>query len=237
MRFSARTGNQPWECAEHGLMGLGARTLASGDRLTPTPSRCFAHGGDTDSKRGDSVNAPPVQLEPSRTDWTLDVAARSEEQPEVKLPKLGEKIDRSKALALAKKYGWDDVVTKIESLPSGAIKPFHFDGVSSAPDSLLLNAEGQSPGPLSWLAGAVTRPFLGKAKWSDIMNKAALAHDLRYAVGDPGDEEARKFADDEFKKDLIKVGVPEFTAGLFHLAVRTFGGEWMGQSFSWAFAR
>jgi hypothetical protein len=138
-------------------------------------------------------------------------------QESVVLPNIGDVITTEEALGLCRHFSLDDLVQRIEDAPE-AYKEWKFDGCSCLPDEVM-------------------GLFTG-CDWQDITYKCCLPHDLRYAYGEPGNENEREQADKAFYNDLVvKGGMKEWCASAFLLAVRLGGAEEFGLSFSWGFAQ
>jgi len=57
---------------------------------------------------------------------------------------------------------------------------------------------------------------------------AAIVHDWLYAVGEPGDEAAKRRADEIFRHELKEAGVNSVKRNIMYAAVSTFGGRSFG---------
>lgn len=129
-------------------------------------------------------------------------------------PQIYSEVTTNKAIDLAEQFNLNDIVKRIRSNP-GQYKSWVFDGCSGLVDHLL---------------------GLTGTKWQDITYKCCLPHDIEYAYGIPGDDQARLEADMRFYNRLIDVGVKPKIAKIFYNAVRKYGDEKYKQDFSWGFA-
>ncbi len=109
-------------------------------------------------------------------------------------------------------YGLDFLVERVEDKPDGYTS-WTFDGCSMLPDkmiSALINV--------------------------DNLTEICLRHDLRYAYGEPGNDEERLRADYILGLELLENGASAVVSKAFFDGVRPGDGElWL--SFSWGFAR
>lgn len=134
----------------------------------------------------------------------------------IKLPEIGDTINNREGILLCRYFKLGYLAKRIEQNPE-RYKDWKFDGCSMIPDEL---------------AGLFTG-----CDWKDITFKCCLPHDLKYAYGKPGDQVERKEADNELFLNLkFKAHMIEWLAEVFKSAVEIGGAEWMGTSFSWAFA-
>jgi len=132
----------------------------------------------------------------------------------VSVPAIGETITTERARELCAQMGLPHLVERIDADPA-LYKPWVFDGVSALDDDCAA--------------------FLSAVP--DI-TAIALAHDLQYAYGLPGDEEERRRADGRFRGDLLMAGARPWVAGAMYAAVRAGGaGGILKTSFTWGFAR
>ena len=129
----------------------------------------------------------------------------------MKLPAIGDTITTKKALRLCSHYRLDYLVKRIESNPKN-YKSWKFDGCSMLPDKLI---------------AALTK--------IDTLTEICLRHDLRYAYGEPGNNEERLRADYILGLDLLDGGASSIVSKAFFDGVCLGGGE-LGFSFSWGFA-
>jgi hypothetical protein len=129
------------------------------------------------------------------------------------LPKIGEIVTTERARGLCAQFTFGHLVTRIQATPQ-AFKEWKFDGASMIPDGLV-------------------------AKLASVPNLTAIAlrHDLKYAYGEPGNDQERQDADREFMRELIADGATEEIAEIMYRAVRLFGDPPFKTSFSWGFAR
>ncbi len=67
--------------------------------------------------------------------------------------------------------------------------------------------------------------------------EAAVIHDWLYAIGEPGDRQARKTADRAFRMALRSVRVGFFVRSIMHWSVRLAGGGSFGQPSEFRFRR
>lgn len=133
------------------------------------------------------------------------------------LPRIGDVITTSQAVALCRHFGFNHLVERIESDPA-KYHDWKFDGCSGLPDEVL--------------------GFFTGCRWEDITFKCCLPHDLGYAYGNSGNAAERKAVDEKFYNDLVsKAGMKEWCAKAFLAAVRVGGTETFGLPFSWGFAR
>ena len=130
-----------------------------------------------------------------------------------KLPKIGDMVTTERALELCVQYKLNYLEERIEE-NSGDFKIWKFDGCSMTPTEVL--------------SKAIKVPSL---------TEICLRHDLRYAYGDPGNEDERLMVDQQFWFDLLDAGASEFVAKTMYNAVREGGKEKYCTSFSWSFAR
>lgn len=59
---------------------------------------------------------------------------------------------------------------------------------------------------------------------------------LKDAYSEPGNEDERLRADNQFYADLLALPMDVRTAKVFYDGVRLGGGEWLHRDFSWGFA-
>jgi hypothetical protein len=134
----------------------------------------------------------------------------------MELPKIGDEVATTRARALCRHFGLHELVERIDAAPE-RYQSWAFDGCSGLPDEVL-------------------GLFTG-CNWQDITYRCCLPHDLRYAYGEPGNEDERKAADERFYQDLVeKAAMKPWMAAAFLAGVRIGGAEAFGLSFSWAFA-
>ena len=129
----------------------------------------------------------------------------------MEIPSIGTWITSDMAIDLAIHFNLLDVVERIQENPAD-FKGWEFDGASAVPDH-------------------IASLFLGIPNLIEI----ALRHDLKYAYGVPGDDEAKLKADWEFGLELLADGA---SAGIAHAAVNAV--ELFGKlptDFGWGFAR
>jgi len=135
----------------------------------------------------------------------------------INLPEIGETITTKRALELCKHFELDHLIERINSNPSG-YKELVFDGVSVLDDKC---------------AAAILH-----VDQKTLTLKCALPHDLRYGYGESGNTKERKDADLILKSDLLnKAKTSNFWASIFYLSVRIGGAEFLGLSYTWAFAK
>ncbi len=129
------------------------------------------------------------------------------------IPNIGETISADRALDLCQSFGLEYLVERIESSPD-AFKDWVFDGASMIPDALF-------------------------AQVFDIpsLTEIALRHDLKYAYGEPDNQQEKARADEAFKQELLDDGASPALAQLMFQAVDTFGDGPIATDFSWGFAR
>lgn len=140
-----------------------------------------------------------------------------EKLPDDIKPALGDTIGVGQMIKLCEHFYLYSLIPELTNHPEN-FKPWKFDGVSGMPEIFL-----------KWFAGCD----------EDIITyHCALIHDLWYATGQEGDEEARSKADNDFHDDLIsEAGMDPWLADIFLKAVETGGAGKFGLSFSWGFAR
>lgn len=135
----------------------------------------------------------------------------------MKLPEIGHKIDTSYALELCDHFKLDYLVKRIKENPD-QYKSWAFDGVSCLPDKLFALCADVDQETLTW--------------------QCALPHDLCYGYGEPKNDIEKARVDLKFYSDLVtKAKMDKFLASALHAAVQIGGGEELGMSFSWGFAR
>lgn len=132
-----------------------------------------------------------------------------------RMPKIGDQIDVQYGIELCKHFGLYELAAKVAMSPDN-YESFKFDGLSCLPDELTASVVGLDADKLTL--------------------ECALPHDLKYAYGDPGDVFNKRNADIDLHRDLIKIGMSNFGAWVFFVAVEQFGSEKFGLSFSWGFA-
>ena len=128
------------------------------------------------------------------------------------IPKIGDIISTGKALELCDYFGLITLAKRIVDNPD-IFKPWKFDGCSMMPDHIV--------------SRLINVPAL---------TEICLKHDLKYAYGEPGNNEERLRADYELGVDLLRGGASAEVSLLFFTGVQAGGGE-LGLSFSWGFAR
>ncbi len=130
----------------------------------------------------------------------------------MQLPDIGDMITTEKAMQFCRHYGLGFLVNRIEDNPDNYTS-WKFDGCSMLPDKLisaLINVE--------------------------TLTEICLRHDLRYAFGEPGNDEERLRTDLILALELLEGGASAVVSETFFDGVRLGGGE-LGFSFSWGFAR
>jgi hypothetical protein len=139
------------------------------------------------------------------------------DKDKMNLPEIGETITTERALEFCEHFKLDHLTDRINSNPSG-YKERVFDGVSVFDDkcaAAIFNVDQKT-----------------------LTLKCALPHDLRYAYGESGNTKERKDADLKLKSDLlIKANMSKFWASALYLAVQIGGTEFLGLSYTWAFAK
>ena len=86
--------------------------------------------------------------------------------------------------------------------------------------------------PVGYLCDGASVPWWARPiipAWDDHVG-AALYHDFRYSVGQPG---KRRDADDAFRRLLELTGLPGHRAALMHRAVRIGGGDAYARAAAW----
>ena len=86
--------------------------------------------------------------------------------------------------------------------------------------------------PVGYLCDGASVPWWARPiipAWDDHLG-AALYHDWRYSVGQPG---RRREADDGFRRLLERSGLPPHRAALMHRAVRLAGGRGYAMAEAW----
>ena len=125
-----------------------------------------------------------------------------------KLLKKGKKYNADEVAAWCYDHGMRDITRLIQKYPPK--HPFKSDGASCFPDVV----DGVNIYP------------------------AALAHDIRYWCGLPGDKEARFLADLDLARDVVaKCGGPVELGMKILLGVRVGGTEWLPTTWRWGFGR
>ena len=132
----------------------------------------------------------------------------------ITLPAVGNTISLDRARALCQHYGLAHLVTRITSARPGEFKDWVFDGASMLPDDQV--------------AELFHIPHL---------IEIALKHDLKYAYGEPGNDNERLRADQDFRQDLLADGTNPVVAEAMFQSVRLGGSGVIKTSFSWGFAR
>jgi hypothetical protein len=137
----------------------------------------------------------------------------SEKRNIANLPKIGEIVTTESGIELCEHYGLNYLADRIEDNPD-LFKEWEFDGCSMTPTEVLREI--------------IKVPFL---------TEICLRHDLKYAYGEPGNEEERIIVDKKFQNELLDGGASEFVAKAMFDAVRVGGKEKLCLPFSWGFAR
>lgn len=146
-------------------------------------------------------------------------------------PKIGETITVDHGIELAMHFGLIELAGRL-SVDNGRFGNIEkYDGCSCIPDHIFVR----------WSWSRWLWKHIGGLDWQKIIDLCCLPHDLEYAWGTPGDEDARLEADKRFLKNLVtKAGVKQETAYLFFNAVRCGGVPLHGEpmkSYHWGFAR
>lgn len=127
-------------------------------------------------------------------------------------PKIGEVITETRMIELCQYFEMEKQLQRILANP-GAFKDWTFDGCSMVPDDAVIKIIGVKD-----------------------LKIICLRHDLRYAVGDPENDEERLEADYILGLDLLKGGASAKVSKTFFESVQLGGHEGLGFSFSWGFA-
>ena len=136
----------------------------------------------------------------------------------MEMPKIGDWIDNEKAIDLCVHFcrtheGFCKIARRISDYPND-FKPWEFDGASCVPDELFADSFNIP------LEKFIVPP---------------LRHDLKFAYGIPGDDEAILIANCELCIELVEIGLSAKAAKLARNAVEAFGE--VPSKFSWGFAR
>ena len=116
----------------------------------------------------------------------------------------------------------------LSPIPGGPTRAGRMCGVTAAPVAFPDGTEV----PRGYLCDGASVPWLARPiipAWDQHL-AAALYHDWRYSVGQPG---MRKAADDEFRRLLELTGLRRTRAALMHRAVRIGGGAGYAQAAAW----
>ncbi|MFM7331141.1 MAG: hypothetical protein ACKO1L_05700 [Brachymonas sp.] len=131
----------------------------------------------------------------------------------VTIPKIGDMITTEQAIELCRHYDLHYLIERISKNPQD-FKSWVFDGASMIQDALF-------------------------AKIFSIPNLTviALRYDLKYAYGDPENQDERKRADKELKQELLNDQASKLVVYPMYWAVRVFGNGPLKTDFTWGFAR